>query len=274
MEPARRCAMSNWLHNLPVAWMAVAVFGATFALAGVTFALVDRFKSATAMGAFKAVTPGILSPLGVLIGLFVAFTAAQVWTDTDKAHDAVNREASALRSAVILAGVFGTSTERNLRGLIHAYITESIGQEWPAMAAGSATLTTSPATLNQALRSTLALTPANAGQEIAQREIVAALERTLEARRQRVLVSQSQVDPTKWVCLALQAACAFLAIAIIHAHNRLASALTLATFAAGVAAAVLLILANDRPFTGELEVKPEPLLQVMPALEPEPAAEP
>jgi len=35
-----------------------------------------------------------------------------------------------------------------------------------------------------------------------------------------------------------------------------------------VAASLLLILAYDRPFTGELAVRPNPLLQVMPELEP------
>jgi len=38
-------------------------------------------------------------------------------------------------------------------------------------------------------------------------------------------------------------------------------------FAFGVAASLLLILAHDRPFIGELSVGPNPLLQVMPELE-------
>ena len=37
-------------------------------------------------------------------------------------------------------------------------------------------------------------------------------------------------------------------------------------FGIGVAASLLLILAHDRPFTGELSVTPDPLLQVMPEL--------
>jgi hypothetical protein len=35
-------------------------------------------------------------------------------------------------------------------------------------------------------------------------------------------------------------------------------------FATGVATAVLLIAAHDRPFIGEISVSPDPLLQVMP----------
>ena len=136
------------------------------------------------------------------------------------------------------------------------------------MAKGAATLhSIVPPTLNEALRTTLALAPASPGQEIAQREIAKWLEDALEARRQRILVSHAQVNPTKWACLILQAVCALLAIAVVHSDNRLASAIALGTFATGVAASVLLILAHDRPFTGAIAVSAEPLLQVMPEAE-------
>ena len=39
------------------------------------------------------------------------------------------------------------------------------------------------------------------------------------------------------------------------------------TFATGIAAAALLIVAYDRPFIGQLVVGPYPLLQVMPEAE-------
>jgi len=35
------------------------------------------------------VSPGLLSPIGVIFGLLVAFTAAQVWNDTERATTAV-----------------------------------------------------------------------------------------------------------------------------------------------------------------------------------------
>ena len=64
--------------------------------------------------------------------------------------------------------------------------------------------------------------------------------------------------------LVLQALCAFFTIAIVHSENRLTSAISMGAFATGVPASVLLILAHDRPFVGQLAVGPEPLLQVMP----------
>jgi len=41
--------------------------------------------------------------MGIVFGLYLAFTAAQVWGDIDRATAAVNREASALSAIVILA---------------------------------------------------------------------------------------------------------------------------------------------------------------------------
>ena len=68
----------------------------------------------------------------------------------------------------------------------------------------------------------------------------------------------------------MQAGCALIAIAMVHCDNRLTSAIAMALFAFGVAASLLLILAHDRPFIGELSVGPNPLLQVMPELESSP----
>jgi hypothetical protein len=151
-----------------------------------------------------------------------------------------------------------------LRDLIRRYIEEAVSQEWPMMARRSATLRTIPGALAEALQLTLALTPSTQGQEIAQREIAAAIENALDARRQRIIISRSQVNLVKWSTLYLQAVCALLAIAMVHSDNRLASVIAMGIFATGVAASVLLIAAHDRPFTGRLLVEPGPLLQVMP----------
>ena len=99
--------MSDWLHNLPVAWMALVVFGLTYLVAAAIYAVVTVLAVGERARSFKAVSPGMLPPLGIIFGLFVAFTAAQVWTDTERANTAVSREASTLRAVVILAARIG-----------------------------------------------------------------------------------------------------------------------------------------------------------------------
>jgi Protein of unknown function (DUF4239) len=259
--------MSDWFHSLPVAWMALLVFAFTYFVAAVIHIVVGVLAVGERARAFKSVSPGMLPPLGIVFGLFVGFTAAQVWSDSATASAAVNREASALRSVALLAAAFPSEPKNRLDAMISSYIAEAKAQEWPLMAHRAITLTTAPHALSEALQFTLSLQPAGAGQEIAQREIVSALENAMDARRQRLTISQSQVTGIKWLCLYLQAVCALIAIALVHSDNRLASILTLFLFATGVATAVLLIAAHDRPFIGEISVSPDPLLQVMPAPE-------
>jgi hypothetical protein len=256
--------MIDWLHNLPLGWMALVVFAVTYLVAAGIYLLVMALAVGERARAFKAISPGMLPPLGIIFGLLVAFIAAQVWGDLDRAHAAVNREASALRAIVLLAASFPGEPETRLRALVHRHIEDAVTQEWPAMARRRATLTMTPAPLAEALQVSLALTPRGDGQVAAQREILAAVQIAFDARRQRILVSQSTVNWVKWTALLVQAVCTLLAIAMVHSDNRASAALAMGLFATGMAVSVVLISSHDRPFRGELSVGPDVLLQVLP----------
>src|SRR6266478_1868045 len=136
--------MSDWLHNLPVLWMGLVVFGFTYLVTAGIYVAVTAFAVGERARSFKAISPGLLPPLGIIFGLFVAFTAAQVWNDNERANAAVNREASALRAVVVLAANLPEEPKRHLRNLIRRYIQEVTTQEWPMMAQGTATLRATP----------------------------------------------------------------------------------------------------------------------------------
>jgi len=255
--------MNDWLHNLPIVWMALLVFSLTALSTAAIYVVVMALSVGERARSFKTVSPGLLPPLGILFALFVAFTA------TDKANSVVDREASALRTVVILAAAFPGEPEAHLSNFIRSYIADASAQEWPMMAHRDRNASGNPLFTAEALQLTLNLAPSSQGQRTAQREITTSLENALDARRQRIIISYSEVNWVKWLCLSLQAACALIAIAMVHSDNRLASMIAMGLFGIGVAASLLLILAHDRPFTGELSVRPTALLQVMP--EPEAA---
>jgi hypothetical protein len=117
--------------------------------------------------------------------------------------------------------------------------------------------------LLEALHGAFALKPADDSQQAAKPEIIRALRTALDARRQRIVISESAVGPVKWVALLFQALCTLVAIAMVHADNRRACAITLTLFATGAALSMLLIAAYSRPFTGEISVTPELLKQVI-----------
>jgi hypothetical protein len=132
------------------------------------------------------------------------------------------------------------------------------------MARRQATLKVIPASLAQAVEATMALPTSDQGHVAAQREILAALENALDARRQRILVSQSAVNWVKWMVLIFQAVCTLAAIAMVHCDNRATAKLALGLFSTAIAFCILLIVAHDRSFTGQLAVSPAALLQVEP----------
>src|SRR5262245_29935410 len=256
--------MGAWLLGLPVLAMSAVILAGIYLFTAAVYALVTKLAVGERARAFKAVSPGMLPPLAIIFALLVGCLAAQGWNESDRAVVAVNREASALRATVLLASAFPGESESHLRELVRRHIQDAATQEWPAMAAGRATLTLIPAPLAEALRYTLSLTTANAGQGIAQREMVSALQTALDARRQRILLSKSSINGVKWTCLLVQAMLTLITIALIHSDNRTANRIILTIFGTAVGVAVILLAAHSRPFTGEISVRPTVLLQVMP----------
>jgi hypothetical protein len=254
--------MRDGVLNLSIPLMAVVIFIGSYLLAAIIYFGVMKLATGERARSFKALSPGMLPPLGIIFGLLVGFIAAQVWSDFEKAKVAVATEASALRTVNLLAAGLPDEQRDRFRALVHKHVEIAVNEEWPAMAGHHATLTALPAALTEALEAALAVAPADEGQTMTRGEIIRALETALDARRQRIILSQSSVSTVKWGGLLLQGLCALIAIAMVHSDNRLTCAIALAIFATGIALSVLLIGVYSQPFTGEVSVGPELLKQV------------
>jgi hypothetical protein len=244
--------------------MALVVFAVTSLVTGVIYGAVMTLATGERARAFKAMSPVMFTPVAVVFGLLVGFLTVQLWSDADRAKTAVAHEASALRTVVLLATNFPGEPEARLRALVRRHIQEAVSQEWPAMAQEQAMLKTIPAALMEALQLTLSVVPQSGAQTIAQRELISALQNALEARRQRIIISRSAIDWVMWTVVILLAFLILLTIAIVHSDNRVTAAIAMAIFAIGVAACVVLIASHSRPFTGEISVGADLLLEVMP----------
>ena len=105
--------------------MALVIFATTYLIAGGVYLVVTRLAVNERAKAFKAVTPGVLSPLGILFALLIGFIAVEVWTNFDKAKAAVATEASALRDVVVLARIFPDEQRTRIDALINRHVEES-----------------------------------------------------------------------------------------------------------------------------------------------------
>ena len=133
--------MSDWFLNLPVIWIGLVGFAGTYLIAFLILTIVMRLAVDDRARAFKALSPGMLPPLGIIFGLLVGFIAAKVWSDFERAKVAVATESSSLRAVLLLAANLPAEQESRLRAIVHDHIEEAVNQEWPAMAHRRATLT-------------------------------------------------------------------------------------------------------------------------------------
>jgi hypothetical protein len=256
--------MADWLYHLPVAWMAIVIFAATAVVAVAVYGAAIALGSGGRAPMFKSMSPAMLTPLAMLFGLIVAFLSVQVWNDAQRANAAVTREASALRTVALLAASFPDETGARVRGVVRRHIQNAVSQEWPAMARQEATLSMITAADTEALQLVFSVHPENEVQALAQREMISALQGAHDARRERIIISRSTINWVKWAVVVVLAILILLCIALIHIDNRRTAAIAMGLFSIGVAACVLLIASHNRPFTGEISVGPDLLLQVMP----------
>ena len=192
--------------------------------------------------------------------------AVGVWSDIDRARAAVHRRGKrAARDTLHLSAAFDESPRAQMRRLLRQHIEQAVHVEWPAMSRRRrhvkidiGTAHRRPAVHPQSLArdGRSGTSPSSAWPR--------RWNGALEARRQRIIISQGGVNGVKWFALIMIAAIALTGIALVHADNRLAAAIAMSLFATAVALAVLLIASHDRPFTGEVSVRPDVLLQAIP----------
>ena len=151
--------MGDWLFGLPLLWMTLVIFAAVYLVAAAVYLVVVGLAVNDRARLFKAFSPEMLSPLGVIFGLLVGFVAFQAWNDFDKAKVAVDTEASALRVVGVLDESLPEEQRIHLRTLINRHIDEAVNREWPAMAQHRLTLASPPTALVEALQLTVSLKP-------------------------------------------------------------------------------------------------------------------
>jgi hypothetical protein len=113
-------------------------------------------------------------------------------------------------------------------------------QDWPDMLAGKATLQQVSSGLDAALTALLALDPATFGEHETQARAIAAIERVVDARRGRILLSSAVIAPSQWTVILILDMLVLLTIGVVHLDRKPTAALGMAIFSTAVAASLVL----------------------------------
>jgi hypothetical protein len=255
--------MLSWVESQDTAVIALLVFAFCYLLAAFMAAIGALISRLAIAHHVNATTPAMLTPLGVITGLVIAFLAARVWTNVDHAHVYVAEEASEIRQAVLLTEVLPADVRAEVRSDIARYLQFVETQDWPSMLQGRASLRNLPEGLPEALKTLLTFVPQQPGQHVAQDHAARAIEDALHARRDRIVLSEAAIAPTQWAVIFVLDALLLLTVAMLHVGRHITTAVNLFILSTAVAACVVLLMINDRPFSsGGITVLPRSLQEV------------
>jgi hypothetical protein len=256
--------MTMWLAHAPLPLLALVVFAAVYLTAALVVGLLLVGRRRGHSSWLGPLSPGLLAPMGLIFGLLVGFLVADVWADRDQAAGAVGEEASALRDVDLLMGAF-PAQQPEVRQLLRDQIDQYVTTEWARMSDGQATLAVVPARLVQVQAIALALPVQTDGQRVAQDRLVTSIDRALESRRTRLVLSDSAIDPLRLVALFLVAVTTLAATGCVHADRLRRAAVAVVLLATSMALALTLLCAQAAPFAGYFAIDPDLLIQVRPA---------
>ena len=111
-----------WIEAQSTPIIALLVLSGCNVLTAMAFCLLATLSRRAVAQELRAVAPVTLTPLGVILGLLLAFLASRVWTNLDRAGEYVGREAGALRETVLLADLLPQEVTTTVRQAIRRHL--------------------------------------------------------------------------------------------------------------------------------------------------------
>lgn len=239
---------------------AIALFG-TLAAVAVGFWL-GHSRFAGLIRHYRGLSPPFVNVVGVLFALTLAFLANDTWNAHDRATNAVFQEAGALRNILALSRHLPDPTRARVDEAVQTYVRLSVSEEWPRLADRHG----SPATSE----SLAALLEVLSGPDVARALNATSHAQVLEqavtvrtAREQRMALSQTHVNPLKWLGMAFLGLLTMVAIAMVYVDQPKAELLAVLLFAAAAAPTAAIVLVQGNPYLEPSAVKPTPLAELL-----------
>jgi hypothetical protein len=244
-------------------WLAPIAF--LFAVTAVTvigLLLIRRRINYAALARHSNAASAVLSIVGTLFAVLLAFVVIVVWESQDKAGERTALEAGILGDLMRDAGLFPDPERTEFRNELREYGQAVIDEEWPAMANGQSSSHVWDV-LDRLFGSFSRLKPGTPREINFHSEMLTRLNELSDHRRLRLLSAGSKVPPLLWAVLIAGALITVGFSYFLGVEGDRAHALMTGSLAAMIALTLYLIFAIDRPFAGTLRVEPNAFRTVL-----------
>lgn len=248
--------INEWIYNNPTwLWGTLLVAGFSVA-AGLGLLVFHRIVHVDLRRAHNELAGFIVAVISVTYAVLLAFIAVATWESFSHAQDIVDSEAdyvgSIYRDTQGLPPAMGQSIRDDLR----EYVETVVNEEWPVQRNGL-TPEQGWVPLRKLHSSIVTMQPQTMGEEVIQAELLRTLNELYGARASRLSAVEGHIPDVVWSIIFIGGALTTGFTYLFGFHDfRLHVVMTMAV-AASLALVVVLIVALDWPFRGEVSITPQ-----------------
>jgi hypothetical protein len=251
----------DWIYNHPTwLWGSILVVGITV-LACLGLAIFHRLVHVEVRRAHNDLAGFSIAIISVVYAVLLAFIAVATWESFAEAARIVQEEAGYIGNLYRDTDGFPEAMGAQMRESLKQYTDAVVHEEWPVQERGKIP-EAAWKPLHKLHRQLVAFQPATRGEAVIEAEFLRTLNELYKARETRLTAAAGHIPAVIWSIIFISGALTTGFTYLFGFSNfRMHLAMT-GSVAASLALVVVLIVALDWPFRGEVSVSPDAYLDV------------
>jgi uncharacterized protein YacL len=251
--------MVDWIYNNPT-WLWGTILVVLFTSAACVGLLIfHRLVRVNLRRAHNDLAGFTISVIGVLYAVLLAFIAIATWESFSRASDIVENESDYAGGMYLDTAGLEQAKGQEIRDALAKYVSVVIDVEWPIQRQG-VTPDQGWKPLRDLATAIATIHPQNSGEAVIEAELLRTWNDLYNARSARLSAVQGHIPGVIWCIIFFGAAITTGYTYLFGFENFGMHIAMTATVAATLALVIVLIIALDWPFRGEISVSPDPFI--------------
>ena len=235
--------------------LGILIVGGTVAVSLAVLPLARRV-SRERLGHSQDVVAVMFAAVSVLYTVLLAFLVVLVWEQFNGAQESTEQEAVKISNLLRDANAFPPQERNKLQGRLITYTQSVIDDEWPTMAHGKSSPTTAKI-YQHVWDGYYDYQPRTSEEQRFYDESITRLNDLGQARRLRVISSESSIPSIMWIMLVIGGVVTIAYLYLFAISDAVLQGVMIASVAGLLAFILFLILSLDHPFAGQVKVAPD-----------------
>jgi hypothetical protein len=253
--------ITDWIYNNPTWLWGTILLLLACGSACIGLAIFHRLVHLELRKAHNELAGFTVAIISVVYAVLLAFIAIETWESYTTADDIVQSEADYVGSIYRDTQGLPAQMGQDIRGDLQEYVHTVIEQEWPIQREGRM-----PEQGWEPLRrlhiAIVKMQPQTLGESVIQAELLRTLNELYRARESRLSAAEGHIPGVIWWIIFLGGAIVTGYTYLFGFHDLRMHMVMTAAVAASLALVVVLIIALDWPFRGEVSIAPAAFIKV------------